>query len=180
VPATRAAASLPAEQGQQSRQLADGSSIVIPELGEMGTKATQCTVMVSDSVRQRFAHYQLAKKMEKGSEPTNAVVVRRAVIHARKNNLFPQLLESVRQRQQPVDEEDYDPDDLFGDVPGRRTERGRMKNTVQQSFRPSYQELAVIDALSEGYGFPSRSDFMDAVLDAFLPSLPNTGRSRKS
>ncbi|NUP35751.1 MAG: hypothetical protein HOY76_01690 [Streptomyces sp.] len=133
--------------------------------------------MVSGSVRERFAHYQLTKKMQTGKEPTNAVVVRRAVLNARKNDLFAQLLEQVRHRQQPVEEEDHDPDGLFGEVPGRRAERGRMKDSVQQSFRPSYQELEVIDAMTTAYGFPSRSDFLDAALDAFLPPLP-AGKNR--
>ncbi|MGW5690299.1 hypothetical protein ACWEWX_04815 [Streptomyces asiaticus] len=152
------------------------ATVQIRNLGEPGQRATQCTVMVSTSVRDRFAHYQLTKKME-GREPTNAVVVRRAVLHARKNDLFAQLLEKVRHRQQPVEDEDHDPDGLFGEVPGRRAERGRMKDSVQQSFRPSYQELEVIDAITRAYGFPSRSDFVDAALDAFLPPLPS-GKSR--
>jgi hypothetical protein len=152
------------------------SAVQIRNLGEAGQRATQCTVMVSVSVRDRFAHYQLTKKME-GREPTNAVVVRRAVLHARKNDLFAQLLEKVRHRQQPVEDEDHDPDGLFGEVPGRRAERGRVKDSVQQSFRPSYQELEVIDAITAAYGFPSRSDFLDAALDAFLPPMPS-GKSR--
>lgn len=153
------------------------ATVQIRNLGEAGQRATQCTVMVSTSVRDRFAHYQLAKKME-GREPTNAIVVRRAVLHARKNDLFAQLLEKVRHRQHPVEDEDHDPDGLFGEVPGRRAERGRVKDSVQQSFRPSYQELEVIDAITAAYGFPSRSDFLDAALDAFLPSLPPPGKSR--
>jgi hypothetical protein len=153
------------------------SAVQIRNLGEAGQRATQCTVMVSVSVRDRFAHYQLTKKME-GREPTNAVVVRRAVLHARKNDLFAQLLEKVRHRQQPVEDEDHDPDGLFGEVPGRRAERGRVKDSVQQSFRPSYQELEVIDAITSAYGFPSRSDFLHAALDAFLPPLPTPGKTR--
>lgn len=153
------------------------ATVQIRNLGEAGQRATQCTIMVSASVRDRFAHYQLTKKME-GREPTNAVVVRRAVLHARKNDLFAQLLEKVRHRQQPVEDEDHDPDGLFGEVPGRRAERGRIKDSVQQSFRPSYQELEVVDAITTAYGFPSRSDFLDAALDAFLPSLPTTGKGR--
>ncbi|MFD8384279.1 hypothetical protein ACFV2X_38155 [Streptomyces sp. NPDC059679] len=153
------------------------TTVPIKNLGEAGQRATQCTIMVSTSVRDRFAHYQLTKKME-GREPTNAIVVRRAVLHARKNDLFSQLLEKVRHRQQPVDDEDHDPDGIFGEVPGRRAERGRMKDSVQQSFRPSYQELEVIDTITAAYRFPSRSDFLDAALDAFLPPLPASGRSR--
>ncbi|HEX5567932.1 MAG TPA: hypothetical protein VFY14_13570 [Streptomyces sp.] len=150
-------------------------TIQVPDLGPEGARATQCTIMVSATVRDRFARYQLARKTEKGTEPTNAVVVRRAVLHARRHDLFPQLLETVRHRAQPLDDEDHDPDDLFGAVPGRRVERGRIKDSVQQSFRPSYQELAVIDAITAAYGFPSRSDFLDAALDAFLPPLPADG-----
>lgn len=154
------------------------ATVQIRNLGEPGQRATQCTIMVSTSVRDRFAHYQLTKKME-GREPTNAIVVRRAVLHARKNDLFAQLLEKVRHRQQPVEDEDHDPDGLFGEVPGRRAERGRVKDSVQQSFRPSYQELEVIDTITAAYRFPSRSDFLDAALDAFLPPLPSgKGRNR--
>ncbi|MFI0822277.1 hypothetical protein ACH4TX_42110 [Streptomyces sp. NPDC021098] len=154
------------------------TTVQIRNLGEPGQRATQCTIMVSSSVRDRFAHYQLTKKMQTGKEPTNAIVVRRAVLHARKNDLFAQLLEKVRHQQQPVEDEDHDPDGLFGEVPGRRAERGRMKDSVQQSFRPSYQELEVIDAITKAYGFPSRSDFLDAALDAFLPALPASGKAR--
>lgn len=139
-------------------------------------RITQCTVNVSVNVRDRFAAYQLAKKLEKGSEPTNAVVVRRAILHARRNDLFAQMLESIRHRQAPLDDEDDDPDGLFGDVQGRRVERGRGRDMAQQSFRPSYEELGIIDALVSGYGFDNRSEFLDAALDAFLPPLPDKRR----
>lgn len=162
----------------ETPQPRDVSAVQIRNLGEPGQRATQCTIMVSSSVRDRFAHYQLTKKMQTGREPTNAIVVRRAVLHARKNDLFAQLLEKVRHQQQPVEDEDHDPDGLFGEVPGRRAERGRMKDSLQQSFRPSYQELEVIDAITKAYGFPSRSDFLDAALDAFLPALPASGKTR--
>ncbi|EPH41478.1 hypothetical protein ABT390_34285 [Streptomyces aurantiacus] len=128
--------------------------------------------MVEDQVRQRFGHYQDIVKAQTGREPTNAVVVRRAFLHARKNDLWAELLERVRHRQQPVSEEDDDPDGLFGDVPARRVERGAIKNGRQLPFRPSLQELEIYDAHREAYGFANRSDFLDAVLDAFLPPLP--------
>ncbi|MFD6416179.1 hypothetical protein [Streptomyces sp. NPDC060194] len=135
--------------------------------------------MVSSQVRKRFAAYQLAQKLSTGHEPTNAVVVRRAVLHAKKHDLFATLLESVRHRQQPVQDADFDPDNIFGDVPARRTERGAVKDGRQQSFRPSKQELAVIDGFTTAYGFPNRSDFLNGALDAFLPALPEgRGRSR--
>jgi len=153
----------------------------LPELGikrqgPSEQRSTQCTVNVSLNVRDRFAAYQLAKKLERGSEPTNAVVVRRAVLHARKNDLFAGMLEAIRHRQAPLDDEDDDPEGLFGDVQGRRVERGRARDMAQQSFRPSYEELAVIDALVTAYGFTDRSSFLDAALDAFLPQLPEKRR----
>lgn len=154
----------------------DPGQVQIPNLGTSGTRATQCTIMVSTGVRDRIAQYQLTKKMEAGKEPTNSVVVRRAFLHAKRGDLFPKLLSSVYHRQNPVDDEDYDDDGLLGEVVGRRAERGRMKDSTQQSFRPSYQELATYDAFSTAYGFPSRSDFLDACLDEFLPSLPASGR----
>ncbi|MGW4784888.1 hypothetical protein [Streptomyces sp. NPDC004230] len=138
--------------------------------------ATQCTIMVQPQVRNRFANYQTTQKVETGREPTNAVVVKRAFLHAHKNDLWVQLRESVRHRQTPVSDEDADPDGLFGDVPARRVDRGGVKHGVQQSFRPSLQELAVYDAYASAYGFDNRSDCLDACLDAFLPPLPSARR----
>ncbi|GGN46350.1 hypothetical protein [Streptomyces fuscichromogenes] len=140
---------------------------------------TQCTIMVQAQVRDRFGKYQTAQKVETGLEPTNAVVVKRAFLHANRNDLWPQLREAVRHRQQPISEEDHDPDGLFGEVPARRVDRGGVKHGVQQSFRPSLQELAVYDAYAEAYSFNNRSDLLDAVLDAFLPSLPAVRRAMR-
>lgn len=133
-----------------------------------------CLIMVDLEVRRRFEHYQTAQKLATGHEPTNAIVVRRAFLHAKRRELFQQLREDVRHQQQPLAEEDLDPDGLFGDVPARRVERGRTKSRTQQSFRPSGRELAVYDAYGSHYGFPNRSDFLNAVLDAFLPPLPTS------
>lgn len=152
--------------------------VEVPALGPAGARATQCTVMVSTSVRDRFAHYQLAKKMAGDKEPSNALVVRRAFLHCKRAGLFGKLLADLYHQHNAVDDEDYDEDGLLGDVIGRRTVRGRLKETGQQSFRPSEQELATYDAYSQAYGFPSRSDFLDAVLDEFLPQLPASGRRR--
>lgn len=152
--------------------------VQVPALGPVGARATQCTVMVSTAVRDRFAHYQLAKKMAGEKEPSNALVVRRAFLHVRRANLFGKLLADLYHQANAVDDEDYDEDGLLGDVVGRRTIRGRLKETGQQSFRPSEQELVTYDAYSQAYGFPSRSDFLDAVLDEFLPQLPASGRRR--
>ncbi|MFE2092839.1 hypothetical protein [Streptomyces sp. NPDC059460] len=146
--------------------------------GERGQEAGQCTIMVSSDVRKRFAHYQLTQKLKTGHEPTNAVVVRRAVLHAKNQDLFAALREELRHRRQPVQEEDLDPDGLFGDVPARRTARGSVKDSRQQSFRPSTRELAVVDALAAAYAFPNRSDFLNSVLGAFLPDLPDGPRKR--
>ncbi|MEW2471069.1 hypothetical protein AB0919_39720 [Streptomyces sp. NPDC046994] len=139
--------------------------------------ATQCTIMVQPQVRQRFTHYQTTQKVETGREPTNAIVVKRAFLHAHKNDLWAQLREDVRHRQTPVSDEDADPEGLFGEVPARRVDRGGVKHGVQQSFRPSLQELAVYDAYAAAHGFDNRSDFLDACLDAFLPPLSTARRS---
>ncbi|MFE2473153.1 hypothetical protein [Streptomyces mirabilis] len=141
-----------------------------------GTDLTQCTVMVERQVRKRFELYQTNLRAQTGWEPTNAVVVRRAFLHAMKNDLWGELRERTRHRQQPVSEEDYDPDGLFGDVPARRVDRGAVKDSTQQSFRPSRQELAVYDGYAAAHGFDNRSDFLDAVLDGFLPALPTAAR----
>ncbi|MGW7671565.1 hypothetical protein ACWGJX_31245 [Streptomyces sp. NPDC054775] len=116
-------------------------------------------------------------KVQTGSEPTNAVVVKRAFLHAHKNDLWAELREAVRHRQHPINAEDDDPDGLFGDVPARRVDRGGVKHSVQQSFRPSPQELGVYDGYAAAHGFDNRSDFIDAVLDAFLPELPASQRT---
>lgn len=152
--------------------------VQVPALGPAGARATQCTVMVSTSVRDRFAHYQLAKKMAGEKEPSNALVVRRAFLHCKRGNLFGKLLADLYHQHNQVDDEDYDEDGLLGDVIGRRTVRGRLKETGQQSFRPSEQELVTYDAYSQAYGFPSRSDFLDSVLDEFLPQMPASGRRK--
>lgn len=150
----------------------------IPSLGPVGARATQCTVMVTHNVRDRFAHYQLAKKMAGDKEPSNALVVRRAFLYCKRQDLFGKLLTDVYQQRSAVEDEDYDEDGMLGEVIGRRAVRGRLKESGQQSFRPSEQELVTYDAYSQAYGFPSRSDFLNAVLDEFLPQLPASGRRR--
>lgn len=152
--------------------------VQVPNLGPAGARATQCTIMVSQNVRDRFAHYQLSKKMAGEREPANALVVRRAFLHCKRHNLFGKILGDVYQQHNAVDDEDYDEDGMLGEVVGRRAVRGRLKDSGQQSFRPSEQELANYDAFTEAYGFPSRSDFLGAVLDEFLPQLPASGRRR--
>ena len=160
------------------RNIAPSGQVQVPDLGPTGARATQCTIMVSANVRDRIAHYQLTKKMETGKEPTNSVVVRRAFLNTRRHDLFHAQLLALHHRQNPVDDEDYDDDGILGEVVGRRAERGRMKDSQQQSFRPSYQELATYDAFSTAYGFPSRSDFLDSCLDTFLPAMPSSGRRK--
>ncbi|WP_459963920.1 hypothetical protein [Nocardia sp. IFM 10818] len=160
---------------------ADGEvRVEVPNLGADGAKLTQCLVNIESGVRDRFGHYQTVAKQSTGQEPNNAVVVRRAFVHARKADAFAELLIAVRNRSRLVEDEDDDPDGLLGPVEGRRSARGRMKNSVQQSFRPSRQELATYDAFWQGYGFPSRSDFLDAILDLFLPELPPQPRARRA
>ncbi|MFE5037115.1 hypothetical protein [Streptomyces sp. NPDC056683] len=160
--------------------LRDGAviEVQVPDLGPAGARATQCTVMVSQDVRDRFAHYQLTKKMAGEKEPSNALVVRRAFLHARRNALFVDILRAWYHAANAVDEEDWDEDGLLGGVVGRRTTRGRVRNTGQQSFRPSEQELATYDAFTTAYGFSDRSAFMEGILDRFLPPLPSPGRRR--
>lgn len=152
--------------------------VPVPNLGPAGARATQCTIMIGQNVRDRFAHYQLSKKMAGEREPSNALVVRRAFLYCKRHNLFGKLVGDVYQQQNAVDEEDYDEDGMLGEVVGRRAVRGRLKDSGQQSFRPSEQELANYDAFTQTYGFPSRSDFLGAVLDEFLPQLPASSRRR--
>ncbi|MGW7071813.1 hypothetical protein ACWGII_30890 [Streptomyces sp. NPDC054855] len=151
--------------------------IPVPPVSSAGNDATQCTIMVHLQVRARFSHYQTTLKAQTGWEPTNAVVVRRAFLQAKKQELWGDLLQRARQRQHPVSDEDLDPDGLFGEVPNRRVDRGSIKENTQQSFRPSKQELAVYDAFATAHGFDNRSDFLNAVLDAFLPELPSSRRA---
>jgi hypothetical protein len=174
--AASAPAPLPAQPAKATDTPAVPAPLDIqrPQVGDQ--RSTQCTVNVHAGVRARFAAYQLAKKVEAGAEPTNAVVVRRAVLHARKFNLFAQMLETVRHEQTPAEAEDDDPDGLFGDVVGRRAERGRVRQVAQLPFRPSYRELAVIDAMAAAYGFANRSEFLNAALDEFLPLLQDKRR----
>ncbi|MDX3298594.1 hypothetical protein PV569_33575 [Streptomyces scabiei] len=152
--------------------------VQVPDLGPSGARPTQCTVMLSHNVRDRFARYQLEKKMAGEKEPANALVVRRAFLSAKRNNLFGEILAEMYHRANAVDEEDYDEDGLLGEVVGRRPVRGRLRESGQQSFRPSEQELATYDAFSTAYGFLDRSAFMEGLLDRFLPQLPAAGRRR--
>lgn len=150
----------------------------VPDLGRTGTDPTQCTIMISSNVRDRFSHYQLEKKMAGEPEPANAMVVRRAFLHARRHQLFGEILKNWYHQATAVDQEDYDEDGLLGEVVGRRSVRGRVRDSGQQSFRPSKQELATYDAFQTAYGFTDRSAFLEGVLDKFLPELPASRRRR--
>lgn len=150
----------------------------VPDLGRTGTDPTQCTIMISSNVRDRFSHYQLEKKMAGEPEPANAMVVRRAFLHARRHQLFGEILRNWYHQATAVDQEDYDEDGLLGEVVGRRSVRGRVRDSGQQSFRPSRQELATYDAFQTAYGFTDRSAFLEGVLDKFLPELPASRRRR--
>ena len=158
----------------------DASPVIveIPKLGPDGALPTQCVINVTTAVRDRFAQYQLVKKLETASEPTNAIVIRRAVLAARKADAFDRLARQVAARQQePLDaEEDFDADGFLGEAIGRKAERGRVKDSQQQSFRPTRQELATYDAIVAAYRFPSRSDFLNEALDDFLPPLSSASR----
>ena len=143
--------------------------IELPNLGALGRTTMQCAVNIDLGVQDRFNEYQADRKTATGREPTNAVVIRRAVAAANKEEVFGELLEAALLRLRTGEEADDDSDSLFGEVEGRKESRGRTKTTGQQPFRPSRQELAVIDAIWQGYHFPSRSDFLNAVLDWWLP-----------
>lgn len=125
-----------ANQGSHSAVPAVVVEVQVPQLGERGQEAYQCTIMVSSDVRRRFAHYQLTQKVTTGHEPTNAVVVRRAVLHAKKHDLFGSLREALRHRRQPVQEEDSDPDGLFGEVPPGVRPGDRSKTAVSRVSVP--------------------------------------------
>jgi len=150
----------------------------VTDLGRTGTDPTQCTIMISSNVRDRFSYYQLEKKMAGEPEPANAMVVRRAFLHARRHQLFGKILREWYHQTTAVDQEDYDEDGLLGEVVGRRSVRGRVRDSGQQSFRPSKQELATYDAFQTAYGFTDRSAFLEGVLDKFLPELPASKRRR--
>jgi hypothetical protein len=150
----------------------DPIALTFPDLGPTGKLTMQCAVNISLDVRDRFDTYQAAKTQETSRTPTNAVVVRRAVNAANNAGAFFEIRERALARLQPDEDDEDDSGSLFGEVEGRRSARGRIKQTAQQPFRPSRQELAVIDVIWEGYGFPSRSDFLDAVLDWWLPDIP--------
>lgn len=161
----------PAKQNEEQ-------TYTLPDLGAAGSLATQCSVMVTTDVRERVREYQQKRLADTGREPTNALVVRRAVAAAYKgrDEVMPELLDRIRREQHDAEDEDDDPDGLFGDVDGRRVARGRVKgDRVQQPFRPSRQELATIDALTHAYGFPSRSDFVNVVLGWWLPPRKRSG-----
>jgi hypothetical protein len=182
----QAAPDAPARAEVAVRQVADPQPAAVfrplvpvapPAAAAGDDRTTQCTINVSASVRDRFADFQLKKKLEVGNEPTNAVVVRWAVLHAHREGLWSQMREYVRHRQAPTFAEDDDPDGLFGDVPaGRQTVRGRARDTVQQTFRPSLAELARYDQLAAQYGFANRSEFLDAALEVYLPALDKRRR----
>ncbi|MFZ3562849.1 hypothetical protein ACOKM5_43740 [Streptomyces sp. BH097] len=155
-------------------------TVSVPQLGETGSDIVQCSIVVERQVRQRVVHYQNQKKAQTGVEPSNALVVRRAFVHAQRQDLWTQLHQYVRTLQAPISDEDLDIDldNLFCDVPERRPERGvSARHTTQQSFRPSRQELAVYDAFADAHEFANRSDFLNAALDAFLPALPARRKS---
>ncbi|WP_405183699.1 hypothetical protein OG225_42655 (plasmid) [Nocardia sp. NBC_01377] len=172
----------PAAVNLDTREFEIGSvTVTVTDLGPSGQEATDCLVNVNSTVRQRFTAYQTDCKLNTGKEPSNGLVVRRAFTAARKEgaDVFAQMLASLDSIQVLSDEDDDDdPDGILGPVPGRRVARGRMKDSAQQSFRPSKQELATYDAVSDAFEFPSRSDFISALLDYFLPPLPTTKTRR--
>lgn len=178
-----AVARQPAVPAQQQTTAAPATPVVVnvPQVGDAGQRITQCTVLVSADVRARFEYYQFKTRFDTGREPSNVIVVKRALNAAKKADRFGVILDELRKRRAAESGNEADPDDLFTEeVPGRRADRGRVKTTVQQSFRPSYQELATIDALWQAYGYPNRSEFLDAVLDAFLPQVPDKPRGRRA
>ncbi|MFD4241887.1 hypothetical protein ACFWP3_09845 [Streptomyces sp. NPDC058525] len=119
------------------------------------------------SVVERFHAYQLDQKVRTGSEPSNTVVVFQAINAAVRTNRLAELNEA------PAD----DPEDFLAiHAPGRRTSRERRK-TDQLSWRPTFGQLEKLDGVWPAY-FKDRSQFVNAVLDDFLPAAKRARRPK--
>ncbi|MER5372673.1 hypothetical protein [Streptomyces sp. NPDC002553] len=124
-------------------------------------------------VLERFKEYQLDQKIRTKSEPSNTVVVFRAINSAVAGNKLEQLSKL----------DDVADEDAGGflaiQAPGRRTSRERRR-TDQLSWRPTFANLTQIDDLWPTAGFKDRSHFVNGVLDGFLPELKRKRKKRRS
>ncbi|MCQ1580446.1 hypothetical protein [Streptomyces parvus] len=161
-PQPRAATSAPAAPQRQSDEPADTSA--------SDNRFTQVTSIVDVEVLERFNAYKLDQKI-RGSEPSNTVVVFRAINQAVAQNKLEEL------SQEAGDEEEDAGGFLSIQAPGRRTSRERRR-TDQLSWRPTFANLGQIDELWPTAGFKDRSHFVNEVLDSFLPELKRK-RSRR-
>ncbi|MER5890310.1 hypothetical protein ABT160_41330 [Streptomyces sp. NPDC001941] len=119
------------------------------------------TSIVDVDVLERFKSYQLDQKVKTRVEPANTVVVFLAINAAVQGDKLSELNSA------PVDAGDGF---LAINAPGRRVSRERRR-TDQLSWRPTFGNLEQIDTLWPGHGFKDRSQFINAVLDLFLPPV---------
>ncbi|WP_225636773.1 hypothetical protein [Streptomyces solaniscabiei] len=119
-------------------------------------------------VLERFKAYQLDQKVRTREEPSNTVVVFQAINAAVKSGKLGEL------NSQPEEDEG---EFLSIHAPGRRTSRERRR-TDQLSWRPTFGNLDMIDGLWPEHNFKDRSQFINAVLDAYLPAAKRR-RSRR-
>ncbi len=146
-----ARAGLPAPAGEQA--LAPR-----PAPAELSDLTRQATVMVGVDVAERFRDYQ-KEQGRLGGQPTNTEIVLEALNDA--DGRYAALI-AARQPQ-------HDPSLRFPGRAYRRRATSEPRRTTQLAFRPSHAELEEIDRLWLEAGARSRSDFLDAVLDHFLP-----------
>src|SRR6266536_1951151 len=146
-----ARAGLPAPAGEQA--LAPR-----PAPAELSDLTRQATVMVGVDVAERFRDYQ-KEQGRLGGHPTTTEIVLEALNDA--DGRYAALI-AARQPQ-------HDPSLRFPGRAYRRRATSEPRRTTQLAFRPSHAELEEIDRLWLEAGARSRSDFLDAVLDDFLP-----------
>ncbi|MGW6203720.1 hypothetical protein ACWF9B_08750 [Streptomyces sp. NPDC055089] len=159
-PQPRAAASVPSPETPDDAAESD--------TGAYKNRFTQVTSIVDVQVLERFKAYQLQQKIRTGEDPSNTVVVFRAINAAVKAKQLEEL------NAPPEEETD---DFLSIHAPGRRTSRERRR-TDQLSWRPTFGNLAMIDGLVQQFQYKDRSRLINVVLDAFLPELKRSKRSK--
>jgi hypothetical protein len=154
--AAAAAAAPPVYQPPAGEPDDDDAEAIAP-----GNLIRQDTINVDANVAERFRRYQ-KREARTGPAPSNAEVVFRAL-----DACEGRFREVVASRvPQPA------PGRRFGGtpVPGRRvTSEARL--TTQINYRPTYGEVAEIKRLQKESGARSKSAFLNAVLDDFLPPL---------
>jgi hypothetical protein len=160
-PQPRAATSAPSPATQDDATASDTSA--------SDNRFTQVTSIVDVDVLERFKAYQLQQKIRTGEDPSNTVVVFRAINAAVKAKQLEELNAGP--------EEDSD-DFLSIHAPGRRTSRERRR-TDQLSWRPTFGNLEMIDGLVQQYQYKDRSRLINVVLGAFLPELRRGKRSKR-